>query len=422
MKHDNPELIEATRQLAQEGFQPQYDQLDEAFGTGPLWQKMRELGSDLWLDTGDIEAVDTLWSAELTSLTTNNSLLNKEVQKGTYDELVTEVARKLHKLGLDDPDMLVREIAFVLNAYHGLRLVERFDAHVSVELHTDLAHDIGATVAYGKRYAEICPERFIVKVPLTPSGLVAAGRLSRAGVPVNFTLGFGARQNVLIALIARPQFCNVFLGRDNQVVKENDLGDGLFVGERAVSASQQIVAELRQTHGLDTRQIAASLRNGQQIHDLAGVDVLTMPPQAAQEFLDLAVVPADLERGIDGPFEPTWAEEMFPTNYAIDTLWDIPEGLVGAAADLGERELEHLEGSDIQMALLERGYGDILPRWTAQDVQQADADGKIPDLGYWGPRLKAGEIGLDAVMTLSGLRAFAADQKAMDDRIRENLP
>jgi transaldolase len=421
MNYDDPKLIDLSRQLASEGFEPRFGQMEGEFRADPLWQQMRDLNTELWLDTGDIEAINRLWTRQFSALTTNNSLLNKEVQKGTYDELVAEVAKALADAGVDDDELMVREIAFILNAYHGLRLVERFDAYVSVELHTDLAHDVDATVAYGKRYAEICPERFTVKVPLTSAGLVAAGRLSRDGVRVNFTLGFSARENVLIALIARPAYCNVFLGRDNQVVKENDLGDGQYVGERALSASQTVIEQIRQRHGLEVRQIAASLRNGQQIRDLAGVDVLTMPPAAAQEFLETDQGSAPLSSGVKGPFEPQWKEDMYPANYAVDTLWNVPDGLIDQAANLGDQDLSALQGADIQMALIERGYGDILPRWTAQDVQQADNDGKIPDLRYWGPRLKAGEVGLDAVMTLSGLRAFAADQKAMDDRIRQHM-
>ena len=47
----------------------------------------------MWLDTGDIEATHKLWTKEFTALTTNNTLLNKEVQKGLYDQLVPKAAK-----------------------------------------------------------------------------------------------------------------------------------------------------------------------------------------------------------------------------------------------------------------------------------------------------------------------------------------
>jgi transaldolase len=34
----------------------------------------------------------------------------------------------------------VKEIAFMINARHGLRLATKFGGYVSVELHTDTAH------------------------------------------------------------------------------------------------------------------------------------------------------------------------------------------------------------------------------------------------------------------------------------------
>ncbi|MCH7646660.1 MAG: transaldolase, partial [Nitrospinae bacterium] len=51
-----------------------------------------------------------------------------------------------------------------------------FDADVSVELHTNLARDAEVSYQYGKRFHAICPDRFTVKVPLTPEGLIAARR------------------------------------------------------------------------------------------------------------------------------------------------------------------------------------------------------------------------------------------------------
>lgn len=413
---------DVAREIVLEGFQPRYGRLEGKFASHPLWARMRSLGSELWLDTGDIDAAGQRWTREFTALTTNNSLLNKEVQRGAYDDLVRRATQRLRTSVPDLSEVeIVQELAFILNAYHGLRLVERFDAFVSVELHTGLATDEQATVAYGKRYHAICPERFIVKVPLTAEGLVAAHRLHRAGIPVNFTLGFSARQNVMISLIARPAFCNVFLGRLNQVVQENDLGDGQYVGERATAASQHHVEKLRGEYEIDTRQIAASLRSGEQVRDLAGVDVLTMPPPAASEFTDSAIDPKHLNRGIHRQYEPQWTDRMAATTMRVQTCWDVPTGLEAACAELGRRDLGDEPGWRLRRGLQKHGFSDVLPDWTTEDHQQARADGKIPKLERWQDRLARGEIGLDSLMTLHGLESFAADQAKMDDRIREHM-
>ena len=112
------------------------------------------------------------------------------------------------------------ELAFILNARHGLRLVEQFDAYVSVEEHTALANDVETAVEVARRYHEICPERFIVKIPFTPAGLLATRRLSDEGIAINHTLGFSARQKYVIARVGRPAYVNVFMGRLGSFVFE----------------------------------------------------------------------------------------------------------------------------------------------------------------------------------------------------------
>src|SRR5205823_6410211 len=104
-------------------------------------------------------------------------------------------------------------------------------------------------------------------------------------IPINYTLGFSARQNYLATLVSKPNYCNVFLGRLNAVVADNHLGDGKYVGERVTLASQAGVKELRDAdRSVPTRQIAASMRSAEQMVSLAGVDVFTIPPKAVEEF------------------------------------------------------------------------------------------------------------------------------------------
>ncbi|HKL20740.1 MAG TPA: hypothetical protein VJ904_02975, partial [Tichowtungia sp.] len=67
------------------------------------------------------------------------------------------------------------------------------------------------------------------------------------------------------------------------------------------------------------------------------------------------------------------------------------------------------------------GFRGFLPAWTVEEIDTVMADGKIPDYKKWGPRLKSGELGLDALMNISALSAFVTDQQALDDRIRSLL-
>jgi transaldolase len=386
----------------------------------PEWRKVRDAGTRLWLDTGDIDEAAKLWNSSFDALTTNNTLLNKEIQKGIYDDLVTKAARVVLETApkISEPDLIL-EIAFILNAHHALRLVDRFDAFVSVELHTDLSNDVERTVAYGKRYFAICPERFYVKVPLTPAGYLSARKLAQVGIPLNFTLGFSARHNYVAALLTKPDYVNVFLGRLNSVVADNKLGDGRNVGEKATLATQRELLSLRKAGRTKTKLIAASIRSGTQIGDLAGVDVFTMPTKAAAEYRanPRPQVTSQVAKDPEVPL----ANGVTLAQFGGETLWDVPPPFRAAVEDLLRKNLDTLAPDELQAHFEKAGLGGFLPRWSAADIQTATKDGKIPVYGTWKDRLGSGKVGLDALMNLSALYSFATDQKALDDRIRSLL-
>jgi transaldolase len=407
--------------IVRSSFKPQFGQLTGRFETDPTWQRLREIGSELWLDTGSIEDAQQLWTQEFAALTTNNTLLNREVQTGRYDSLIGEAAQMLSAYPHLTEHQRMLEMAFILNAWHGLRLVETFDAYVSVEEHTALAHDVNQTVDYARRYHAICPERFIVKIPLTPAGLLATRRVSAEGIPVNHTLGFSARQNYMIARVGRPAFVNVFLGRLNSFVVDNDLGDGGYVGEKATLASQAAVRELRRRNMAPTRQIGASFRAGAQVRDLAGIDVMTMPPKVASEFLSTGMSPDQIADKTAAQYSPGLNEDVDRRAIRLDTLWDIDNELVACLDALEKENIDSFTPDELIHFFAEHGCADVLVPWSQAQVETSTAEGKIPKLENWRDLLGDRSIGLDSLMNLAGLRSFATDQKAMDDRVRQVL-
>jgi transaldolase len=363
------------------------------------------------MDTGDREAAEKHWTSEFGGLTTNNTLLNKEVQKGIYDSVVREASGLLGDL---DPESRVIEIAFILNALHGLRLVKTFGALVSVELHTATANDAEAAAAYGRRFAAVNRESFIVKVPLTPAGLIATRTLRSEGVPVNFTLGFSARQNHVAAAFAFPDYVNVFLGRLGSFVAENSLGDGLLVGERATLASQREVTETSARSGRRTLQIAASFRDARQVESLAGVDVMTIPVGTV----------ADARTRLSGTWESQVGRD-YPVRLAPGV--DERELRLSVAWEVSDREKElgrSLEAKpprtaeELRARALGLGIRDLFPQLADTDLARIARDGKIPKYPAWAPRIASGELAVDSLLNLAGLASFTADQKALDDRVR----
>ena len=354
-------LESRVQEFAREGFTHKFGKPSVAVKDDPEWRKLRDVGTRLWLDTGDMDDAGKLWNSSFDALTTNNTLLNKEIQKGIYDDVVAKAARVVldaaPQIGQQD---LILEIAFILNAHHALRLVDKFDAFVSVELHTDLAGDVERTVAYGKRYFAICPERFYVKVPLTPAGYLSARRLVQVGIPLNFTLGFSARHNYVAALLTKPDYVNVFLGRLNSVVSDSKLGDGRNVGEKATLATQREVLDLRKAGRTKTKLIAASIRSGAQIGDLAGVDVFTMPTKAADEYRSHPKAKVTSQVPNDPPVSLTSGVTL--EQFAGQTLWTVPPKFKDAVDDLLKENLDALKPEDLQSHFEKAGLGDFLPR------------------------------------------------------------
>ena len=375
-----------------------------------FWKNLNNAGTEIWLDTGDMELASGLWTEEMSALTTNNTLLNMEIQKGIYDNLIPELRELVKDFSTDEQ---VMEIAFILNAYHGLRLVKKFGGLVSVELHTDTADDLDAIVEYGKRYYDICPDHFLVKVPFTASGLLGARILGEAGVRVNFTLEFSARFNVLVSLIARSSYCNVFMGRIAAYMIDNELGNGKWVGEKAVISSQRWINKLAAEDHVKTKLIVASLREAEQLKSLAGVNVYTIPPAVAKNGRNL----------LDGIFNSQvntdyMAEFLNDSEkkFRLDTIWEVKDKELKFARYIDKNV--PATGKELITLARNMGCSDIFPEFTEEELKWIKEDGKIPKHSKWAYRIAKGELAVDTLLCIAGLATFALDQEKLDHRIK----
>ena len=386
--------------------------LNEKAVTGkkdPFWDSLRKTGTELWLDTGDMDEALANWSAEMSALTTNNTLLNNEIQKGIYDNFISEAKKIVRDLPEDEK---VKEIAFMLNARHGLRLASKFGGFVSVELHTDTANDLKAIDYYGKRFHQICPEQFIVKVPYTATGLIGARLLKNAGIKINFTLEFSARENVIVTSLARPDYLNVFLGRIGAYIINNKLGDGSGAGEMAVLSSQKWVTKISANNPWPTKLIAASLRNFEQLELLAGTNVYTMPPKVA----------AAGKRSLSGSFSSRINETYYVglneegLKAHIEKFWDVNDKVLKLANSLAIKV--PLTGDELITRAHEAGCEDMFPQLTNEEATIIAVDGKIPVHSRWEKKIAEGKLAPDTLLTLAGLASFTADQNMLDQRIK----
>ena len=381
----------------------------------PLLAKLKNLGTEVWLDTGELEKAQEIWRDELTALTTNNTLANQVVQSGVMDQVIADTIDKIKQEGLDlTEEELILEVGFVINCKIALRLVQAFKVKVSVELHPAVSRSIERTLHYGRRYYKVCPEFFTIKVPLTPEGYLAVRTLRQEKIPINFTLGFSVRQNYLAARLANPDFVNVFLGRLNQVVMDHKAGSGDLVGEKVTLATQQALISARENHEeVESRLIAASIRSGDQVAFLAGLDVLTIPPKAMVAFQESET--DQLASHIDDPIEPG-IDSDHNLAQRFPELWELSDDFKNFVELLvSNPDIDSMQGAELERFSSEQGTKLFHP-FSKTDLQKIQDHGKIPDLNAW-PET----VALDDLMTQSALQSFTKDQNALDDRIRSFL-
>lgn len=407
--HEDEKLVELVRQLALKDYSPPSV---AAFESNRKYAWLREAGSELWLDTGDASAAEKVYAAEISAMTTNNALVNQVIQTGVMDGLIAYGAREIREIcpGISEEEVVV-EIAFLVNAKLALSLVKQFGAHVSVELHPDLGFDTDRTLAFARRYYAINPDYFYIKVPMTPEGFVSVRKLSAEGIPANFTLGFSARQNYLAARYSNPAFVNVFLGRLNSLVEENSLGRPDNVGEKAALASDDTIKSIRASGACKTRQIAASIRSGEQVAVLAGADVLTIPPQHAAAYLEMDIAKNDVQyrdwRDLSVDLQgggPIQSDDF-------SKLWEIDRPFVAFVDDVIKNADAINNGGDLLGLAVKHGVN-LFHNWTADERNKLREQGKIPKTDEWP------NVPIDDLMSTAALEFFAKDQVELDNRIR----
>ena len=132
---------------------------------------------------------------------------------------------------------------------------------------------------------------FYIKLPCVPEGIKACRELKRQGVGVTVTAIFSPMQ-ALVAARAGADFVAPYVN------KLDDVGEG--------EACVEKIARLFEAHGLDTKILAASFRNVEQVSRvaLAGSHYITLPPA----FFEKLVYHPMTKLAIEG-FESDWLNQ-----------------------------------------------------------------------------------------------------------------
>ncbi|MCC6063325.1 MAG: fructose-6-phosphate aldolase [Thermocrinis sp.] len=140
-------------------------------------------------------------------------------------------------------------------------ILQLVDGPVSLET---VSRDAKGMAEEGRKLAEL-GDNVVVKIPMTPEGIIAVQELESEGIPTNVTLVFSPTQ-ALIAAKAGATFVSPFVGRLDDISSE---------GMKLIRDIKTIF----DNYDFDTQIIVASVRHPMHVLEAAliGADICTMP-------------------------------------------------------------------------------------------------------------------------------------------------
>ena len=133
-------------------------------------------------------------------------------------------------------------------------------------------------------YNKIGCKKLVIKIPMCAEGLKAVKQLTAMGINTNVTLIFSTAQ-ALLAAAAGATYVSPFVGRLDDIGTE---------GMNLVSE----IAEIFKLHGINTKIIAASIRNTMHVTNaaLAGSDIATVPYKVIKAMISHPLTTSGIER------------------------------------------------------------------------------------------------------------------------------
>ena len=135
------------------------------------------------------------------------------------------------------------------------------DFPISVEINPHI-HRTEDMVTEAIKFSKMF-KNFVIKIPATEEGIIAAKILTEENIAVNLTLVFSVTQALQAARIG-VKYCSPFLGWQ----EASGIDTTQFLRDIAI---------IYENYGFKTEIIAAAIRNGKQIADAAvlGIDIVT---------------------------------------------------------------------------------------------------------------------------------------------------
>jgi len=234
-------------------------------------------------DTGDISVLkkyDTL------DATTNPKLILDACQQEQYQKIFVQA---LEESKLDDGSSFSRPIRFAAHFITaiGCQILNIIPGRISSELDPRLSFDTEGTIHRAKyligSYEKkgISRERILIKIASTWEGIKAAQELEKEGIRCNLTLLFSLVQAIACAE-AKVTLISPFIGRLNEYYQTNKIdSDTDSPGKKLIKS----IVNYYSLNDVKTEIMAASFRNKEQVLSIAGVELMTIPPELLDQLM-----------------------------------------------------------------------------------------------------------------------------------------
>ncbi|CAL1329240.1 transaldolase [Candidatus Providencia siddallii] len=221
-------------------------------------------------------------------VTTNPSLILNAVKFNKYNKLINEAitwarkkSKKLKQQVIDACDKLSVNI--------GLEVLKIIPGRISTEIDANFSYNEKACILKAKRIIKIYNDsninndRILIKLASTWQGIKAAEKLEKEGINCNLTLLFSFAQARACAE-SNVFLISPFIGRIFDWYKKNKQEKYFTEKESPGVIFVNEVFNYYKMHGYKTLIMGASLRDINDIIELAGCDILTIPPILLKEL------------------------------------------------------------------------------------------------------------------------------------------
>ncbi|KTC74360.1 Transaldolase [Legionella birminghamensis] len=238
--------------------------------------------SEIVADTGDIQLLKLFQTRDAT---TNPKLILDAALNTGYQPILNKILAESKQ---DDNSGYPQSIRFAAGFITeiGAELLQIIPGRISSELDPRLSFNTKETVRRAQYLISlyekkgISRNRILIKIAASWEGIKAAEELEKQEIHCNLTLVFSLIQAAACAQ-AKATLISPFVGRLNDYFSSHNIPSPQSPGVELI----QSIINYYTGHSMSTEIMAASFRDKQQVLSVAGVNLMTVPPDILNELM-----------------------------------------------------------------------------------------------------------------------------------------